>query len=69
MSETPTIAKPSVLIVGGRGGRPRAPEPGATVCAWLSASDHDRLVRLAQSREQSVSALVRSLLIMRIPQP
>jgi hypothetical protein len=43
-------------------GRPRALEPRTTVCTWLQASDHDRLIRLANQREQSVSAVVRQIL-------
>jgi hypothetical protein len=49
-----------------KGGRPRA-EASTTVCTWLPARDYDRLVRLAQAHEQSVSALVRTLLRTRLP--
>jgi hypothetical protein len=44
-------------------GRPRVMEPRATVCTWLPAAQHDRLIRLAKQREISVSALLRSMVI------
>lgn len=48
-------------------GRPRVVESHASVATWLPASTHDRLIRLAKLREQSVSATVRELLILRLP--
>jgi hypothetical protein len=48
-------------------GRPRNIEPGSTISTWVSASEHDRLLRLAQRREESLSATVRRLLILRLP--
>lgn len=48
-------------------GRPRVAEPSTSVSAWVPNGTYDRLVRLANEREQSVSALVRDLLILRIP--
>lgn len=48
-------------------GRPRLDEPGSTVSTWLRPAEHDRLIRLAQKHEQTVSQLVRSLLILRLP--
>ncbi len=45
-----------------KGGRPPAREPGAIVSTWLPASDHDRLLRLAARRDETLSALVRRLL-------
>ena len=47
-------------------GRPRSEEPGTTVCTWLPQHAHDRLVRLANKQETSVSSLVRQLLIPRL---
>lgn len=48
-------------------GRPRADEPLSTsVSAWVRPNEYDRLVKMANQREQSVSALVRSLLIMKL---
>lgn len=40
-------------------GRPPAEQPGATVCTWLPAPQHDQLIRLANQRGESVSAVVR----------
>lgn len=47
-------------------GRPRSDEPGTSVSAWVRPSEYDRLVKMANQREQSVSALVRSLLILKL---
>jgi hypothetical protein len=47
-------------------GRPSLDEKGSSVSTWLSARDHDRLIRLANEREQTVSALVRQLLTRKI---
>lgn len=47
-------------------GRPRATEPHAGVTVWLPASAHDRLIQLAKREEQSISATVRQLLILRL---
>jgi hypothetical protein len=47
-------------------GRPRVEEPGSSVSTWLPASYHDRLIHMANQREVKVSALVRTLLIMRL---
>lgn len=42
--------------------RPRVVERGSTVCAWVSGDEHDCLVRLANSRRQSVSAFLRGMI-------
>lgn len=47
-------------------GRPRVNEPRASVSTWLPAGAHDRLIRLAQQQEQSISATIRQLLILRL---
>ena len=47
-------------------GRPPLDEKGSSVSTWLSAREHDRLIRLANEREQTVSALVRQLLTRKI---
>jgi hypothetical protein len=44
-------------------GRPRSPEPQSTVCSWVPATLHDRLIRAANQREISVSAYVRNVII------
>lgn len=48
-------------------GRPKADEPGSTVSSWFSAQEHDRLIRLAEEKETSVSALVRELIVPKLP--
>lgn len=65
MTQTPTA--PTILIDGPspserRRGRPRAAEPGSAVTVWLPESEHDRLIRLANMAEVSVSELMRRLL-------
>lgn len=58
----------SVAVPRGRqGGRPRVDEPRASVSTWLPAGAHDRLIALAKREEQSISATVRRLLILRLP--
>jgi hypothetical protein len=47
-------------------GRPRVEAPGATVSTWLPPDAHDRLIRLAQREEKTISALVRELLKLKI---
>lgn len=66
--EIKPIMRDTLLPKGGqRRGRPPGEEPGSPVMTWLRQSEHDRLIRLANSREQTVSSLVRSLLILRLP--
>lgn len=48
-------------------GRPPAAEPRTSVSTWLPASYHDRLIRVARQQDVSVSAVVRQLLILRLP--
>jgi hypothetical protein len=47
-------------------GRPKADESSTRVSSWVRDSEYDRLVKMANQREQSVSKLVRSLLMMRL---
>lgn len=47
-------------------GRPKADEPGSTVSTWLRTGEHDKLVKLAQQQETSISALVRQLLALKL---
>lgn len=47
-----------------RRGRPRVLETSAAVTTWLPAKEHDRLIRIANEHEISVSALVRRVLIL-----
>jgi hypothetical protein len=43
-------------------GRPPTDDPKTSISAWIPTGDYDRLVKMANHREQSVSALVRDLL-------
>lgn len=49
-------------------GRPRVDEPLERVSTRLPIHDYDRLVKIANLKETSVSNLVRQLLILRLPQ-
>ena len=51
-----------------RGGRPRLPpgQEGSAVSVWLHPAEHDKLIALANRREQSISAVVRDLLRLRV---
>jgi hypothetical protein len=50
-----------------RRGRPRAAEPGVSVKTWLRVSEYDRLIKVAADRREPVSVLVRTLLMLRLP--
>lgn len=47
-------------------GRPRVEEPRSSVSTWLPAGAHDRLIELAKREQQTISATVRQLLILRL---
>lgn len=51
------IKAPFGAVVQSRG-RPRAPEPGSSVSTWIPVSYHDRLVKVANLHDMSVSAYV-----------
>ncbi len=58
--------KPALAQKSLRGGRPRSIEPNNTVCSWVPARVHDRLIQVANQREMSVSEYVRRVLIFAI---
>jgi hypothetical protein len=47
-------------------GRPRVEEPRSSVSTWVPASYHDRLIKMAEQKDVSVSMLVRSLLMIQL---
>lgn len=47
-------------------GRPRATESKTSVSTWIASHEHDRLIRLANQREQSVSETLRQILRQRL---
>lgn len=47
-------------------GRPTVEERGVPLTSWVKVSEYDKLCRLAQKRDQTVSSLVRSMLIVRL---
>jgi hypothetical protein len=47
-------------------GRPKAAEQGAKLSTWVPTSQYDRLLKLANAREQSISGLVRDLLRLKL---
>lgn len=60
--------KGAMPIVERRGrGRPRVDEPFERLSTRVPLPTYDRLVKLANQRETSVSHLVRQLLILRLP--
>jgi hypothetical protein len=63
MSEVKPILHP---VPRGPGGRPNAPEPGTRLSTWVPASYHNQLARVARERDQTVSSLVRQLIILRL---
>ena len=64
------ITDDSLFVVAGprRRGRPRCEEPRSSVSTWVPASYHDRLIKMAQNNDVSVSRLVRSLLMIQLKQ-
>lgn len=49
-------------------GRPRVdePKPGVSASTWLEPSEYDKLVRLANKQDKTVSAMVRQLLVLKL---
>lgn len=60
------MADKKLRQIRSHGGRPPAPEPGSAITTWMPVSTHDKLIRLAQRQEVSVSALVRQFVILQI---
>jgi predicted CopG family antitoxin len=54
--------------VKAKGGRPRVDPPGARVTTWIRSSDYDRLLKLAQQQDKSISGVIRELLKLKLPQ-
>lgn len=52
--------------VQNRRGRPKVEEPHTRVSTWVEVKHYDQLVRLANQRDQSVSALLRDLLRLKV---
>lgn len=52
----------SMMVISRRPrGRPRVAERGSAVMTWLKSRQHDFVVRLADERSTSVSAVIRDL--------
>jgi predicted HicB family RNase H-like nuclease len=49
-----------------RRGRPPALEPSTSLTVWIPTKYYDRLARAANGRDQSLSALVRQILVMQL---
>ncbi len=47
-------------------GRPRQEIPLTSLTTWIPPVLHDRLMQIAQQRDQSVSSLVRQVLILKL---
>lgn len=52
-----------------RRGRPKNEEEGSTISSWVSTSEHDQLVKLANKQRQSVSSLIRQLVRVAVGEP
>lgn len=50
-------------------GRPQVSERGTVVSAYVPVKVHDDLIQLAAQRAESVSSVVRQLLVLRLPPP
>jgi len=59
------VASPRGRTVRKRG-RPKVTEESIRVSTWLPLPMVDKLIRVAQSRDESISKLVRSLLMLRL---
>lgn len=61
-----TNIETSLIIIGRerRRGRPRSEQPkAASITAWVAPEEYDRLLKMANAREQSLSSLARHLLV------
>ena len=47
-------------------GRPPLEVKGTSISSWVRPNEYDRLVKMAHQQDKSVSALVRSLLMLRV---
>lgn len=57
------ITEGSLLIVGGRRrGRPKSDVPHIRVSTWIPEAEFDRLVRIAQEKDVSLSTLIKERL-------
>ena len=63
------VNQDSLVIVGERRkrGRPRVEEPMTNVCVRVPVTLYDTLAKLSLKHDQPVAALVRELLVLRIP--
>ncbi len=50
-------------------GRPRSAVPHSRVMTWLPVEVHDRLIRIANARETSVSGLVNRIVVLTLQKP
>lgn len=62
----PQVSDDSLFVAGRKRGRPRVNEPRSSVSTWVPQSYHDRLIKMAEQKDVSVSMLVRSMLILQI---
>lgn len=55
-----------VISQGRRPGRPRSRQPGSRVSTWITQAHHDRLCQIAQRRGESVSSLLRRVIVLKL---
>lgn len=58
--------QPTLIVVGGRPGRPKSKHPGTSVHAWIPEALYDRLAQIAIKQETSVSKVVGQILERRL---
>lgn len=68
MDGSPVASEPTLTIFPERRrrGRPPAPEPGISLSVWIPVSQYDRICKMAHQRDETVSALVKSLLLVQL---
>jgi hypothetical protein len=70
VSQPEPVERLPVYFAGGdalrKRGRPRVSEPRSSVSTWVPASYHDRLIKMAEQKDVSVSMLVRSMLMLQL---
>ena len=49
-----------------KGGRPRVDDQGLRLSTYVRSSDYDRLIKLAQKQDKSMSGLIRDLLRLKL---
>lgn len=49
-----------------RRGRPRVTQPRSSVSTWVPTTYHDRLIKMANAQDTTVSSLVRQIIVIQL---